>query len=734
MRYISNINKIIAIILFVTFLAGCAPEKTGENSLSSAISATTTAAESATQNNFPVSPTQINNEPPESSEPANQPRQSVNSSTATNTQEVSPEGLPPTATADTRPLPEDWQDWPVIPLNISYRAREIYQLGLKMGNDPNAFSVTGDIQAIRDVMLGEFDDPRKYDFKPSEVYLLEAVDYFQGSFNRDGIAVRDDFTAASVLSPIHADMEYCKPGETPLGCEFRIHNPSILIVSLEVWNDRTHLDRYEVYLRQILDFSIERGVLPILATKADMAEALKHVINPTLAQLAYEYDIPLWNFWLAVQSIPNHGIDPDRDGFYISEEAWHVKSFTALKSLHAVWRSVSQEPGEVATLAPVIPTATETAIPSPTPFIITPTVVPTPAVLPICQSGTECVLFGLRESIHGNLQGKGIFLIEIQTGEIIQIVEDGFSLLDISPDGKSMLINRESDLYVSPMTGHNPELITQDFFGYGGNGAYWMPDGGSIVMIANRDGENAIWLYELSGAGWTRITSGDEHPIKLYPSVDTEQVYWEKGTCSARNECELEGVWKSTLDGASTPMEGVLEPAFSPDGVHVAFMDPIYSYETQDDANDKLIIENLEEGILSRRLITFPAAAGFQVRNRLESYHWSPTSDRIMIFLDERSKYYERMAGYHAYIFVLPYGVLYEFDQMVGVGPNVAWAQDSVRMLLALTRYTENNEYEVQLRFMDTSNRTTRKFEPVEDLVSANYLYIDRMFWLPAQP
>ncbi|MCJ7624439.1 MAG: hypothetical protein MUO76_13120, partial [Anaerolineaceae bacterium] len=621
-----------------------------------------------------------------------------------------------------------------IPENISERAREIYQVGLEMGNDPQAFSVTGDCQAIRDVMLGEFDDPRKYDFKPSEEYLQEAVDHFQGSFNRNGMAVRGGFTAASVLSPFHADPEYCNPGETPLGCEFRIHNPSILIVSLEVWNDRARLDRYEVYLRQILDFSIERGVLPILATKADMAEALQHVINPTLAQLAYEYDIPLWNFWLAVQFIPDHGIDPNRDGFHISEEAWHVKSFTALKALDAVWRSVSEQREQITVVQPSTPIPTEPVVPTPTPIILTPTVIPTPMTLPICHPGAECVLFGLKEGIQEVLQDKGIFLFEIQTGEMVQVVEDGFSILEISPDGKSMLFSHETDLYVSPVNGYNPKLITPDFFGDAGDGAYWMPDGGTIAIIANRDGENAIWLYELSAASWKRITSGGENPIMLYPSAATEQVYWEKGICSARYDCEPEGVWISTLDGTSTPMTGVLKPAFSPDGVHLAFMDPMYTYESQFGSNFKLIIENVEERLISRRLIIFPAATGFQVRNRLESYYWSPDSNRIMIFLDERSNYYEKTAGYHTYIFVISNGMLYEYDLMVGVGPNVAWAPDSVRLLLALTKLNVNDEYEVNLRFLDTSNKADRKYEPGEDLVSVNYLYVDRMFWLPTLP
>ena len=29
------------------------------------------------------------------------------------------------------------------------------------------------------------------------------------------------------------------------------------------------------------------------------------------AQIAYDYDVPLWNFWAAVQPLPNHGLSSD---------------------------------------------------------------------------------------------------------------------------------------------------------------------------------------------------------------------------------------------------------------------------------------------------------------------------------------------------------------------------------------------------------------------------------------
>jgi hypothetical protein len=154
-----------------------------------------------------------------------------------------------------------------------------------------------------------------------------------------------------VLSPFHAaNKQQCEPNENSLQCEIRVFNPSIAIVSLEEnWGGKTAED-YEGFLRTILDHLISEGVLPILATKADNSEG-DNSINLTIIKLAAEYELPLWNFWLAVQPLPNHGL---RDAFYLTwatphfdnpenmRAAWPWRNLTALQVLDAVRIAVSQ--------------------------------------------------------------------------------------------------------------------------------------------------------------------------------------------------------------------------------------------------------------------------------------------------------------------------------------------------------------------------------------------------------
>jgi hypothetical protein len=94
----------------------------------------------------------------------------------------------------------------------------------------------------------------------------------------------------------------------------------------------------------------------VLSTKADNVEG-DHSLNLATARVAHDYDVPLWNFWLAAQSLPNGGLDPKRDNVYLSfPDGWDRRNFTALESLDALQRELRKvdDPG----LNPNHPTST----------------------------------------------------------------------------------------------------------------------------------------------------------------------------------------------------------------------------------------------------------------------------------------------------------------------------------------------------------------------------------------
>lgn len=248
----------------------------------------------------------------------------------TETPEVVYESLLPLAYEDLPPFTQ-WYAWPALPI-VSETAREIYQNGLQAGRNPHAVSVFGDCQSVPHVFWGEFDNIN-YEWADENRDLIQTVDWFRGSFRRNSVTARDGTTAAAILWEqwIPEDNESCEWGETPLQCEVRLNNPSIVFISVG-----THWElRNERYLRKILDQLIEMGILPVIATKADQREGSDGWVNQQMVEIALEYQLPVWNFWATAQDIENGGLI-EGDTMMLTDEALEVRRFSGLQALHTI--------------------------------------------------------------------------------------------------------------------------------------------------------------------------------------------------------------------------------------------------------------------------------------------------------------------------------------------------------------------------------------------------------------
>lgn len=243
-----------------------------------------------------------------------------------------------------------WKSLPIVPV-VSSRVVEIYQLGLSLGNDPQAFSKIGDCGSTPAWFLGDFDRGPKYYRLGEHEYLMPVIEAFQGSYGRTSLAAKAGFNASSVLTPLWANPAECSSNETPLACEVRQQRPMFAFITLGS-NDIWRPEVFEPQMREIIETLLEDGVVPIVSTKADDLEG-DGSLNATLARLAVEYEIPLWNYWLAVQSLPNQGLQ--EDGVHITwapnrfddaqamEKGWPVRNLTALQVLDVVWRAATDQ-------------------------------------------------------------------------------------------------------------------------------------------------------------------------------------------------------------------------------------------------------------------------------------------------------------------------------------------------------------------------------------------------------
>ena len=261
----------------------------------------------------------------------------------------------PTVTFTPKPPLEEgaWMQMPAVPAGISESMRAVYERGLALGNDPNRFSVIGDCQNVSSYFLAVFDKPGEFSLGEDYAYLQPTIDHYQDSYSRQSLAVKGGFNVAAILSPLRADPKTCNTNESPLDCELRTWRPSIVFVSMETWWSEKPAEVYDKHMRQVIERILEAGAVPVIATKADNLEG-DHSINATIAQIAYDYEIPLWNFWAAVQPLPNHGLSDDH--FHLTfarnffddpvrmKSAWPWRNLTALQTLDAVRRGLMEQP------------------------------------------------------------------------------------------------------------------------------------------------------------------------------------------------------------------------------------------------------------------------------------------------------------------------------------------------------------------------------------------------------
>ena len=268
--------------------------------------------------------------------------------------------MPPTAAPPTQAVAQvvtaaatpitSWQDMPVIPI-ISERAKQIYLNGQQARrNTPRAFSKVGDCESSPSWFLGDFDKGTNYYSLGDYKNLRQVITNFQGSYARVSLAAKSGFSAAAVFAPLWATPEFCRTNESPLACEYRLHKPSYAFIMLGT-NDYLQPVAFEDQLRSIVRYSINNGVVPILATKADNLEK-DNSINASIVKVAIEFDVPLWNYWAAVKDLPGSGLQEDKvhltwgpnqfDDPVNMKKAWPTRNLTALQVLDAVWRGVTQ--------------------------------------------------------------------------------------------------------------------------------------------------------------------------------------------------------------------------------------------------------------------------------------------------------------------------------------------------------------------------------------------------------
>ncbi|MEL6404843.1 MAG: SH3 domain-containing protein [Chloroflexota bacterium] len=220
------------------------------------------------------------------------------------------------------------------------------------------FSKVGDSITAEEVVLNPFDFGQ-YELG---VYsnLQPTVDYFAASWSRSSEAATPGWTTDSVLNPAFADSSVCEAGETPLACEYRIHNPAVALILFGA-NDvvNVNFENYVANMNRIVDISIENGVIPVLTSLPPRPDfpARRDLYNQAVLSIATTRGLAYLDLYSALTPLRNAGMSEDglhpstpplgfENATVFTEEnlqyGYVMRNLTALQALHVIRTSVLQ--------------------------------------------------------------------------------------------------------------------------------------------------------------------------------------------------------------------------------------------------------------------------------------------------------------------------------------------------------------------------------------------------------
>jgi hypothetical protein len=246
---------------------------------------------------------------------------------------------------------------------ITDHTHEIFRRGQQLGNRANVFSKVGDSLTVATYVLY----PIGWGASNLHQYqgLRPVIEYFSAANARDGnsfanisLAADNGWTTQSVFDPARANPEICLPGEPPLLCEYRVVRPAIALVLLGT-NDVAELplETYRTNMRNIILISINRGIVPVMSTLPQREGYEEQVteFNAVIWELAHEFGVPLWDYGLAMNNLPNAGLSEDGvhpswpPGDFVAAADFSVtnlrygytlRNLTALLALDVLWRQL----------------------------------------------------------------------------------------------------------------------------------------------------------------------------------------------------------------------------------------------------------------------------------------------------------------------------------------------------------------------------------------------------------
>ena len=248
------------------------------------------------------------------------------------------------------------------------RTRHIFEAGQKRGNQPLVFAKVGDSITVARYFLRPLGEGF-YDLHDC-AYLQPAITAFSqeharthNSFATISVASNTGWTSTMTVNPVRNEQAVCQSWEAVLDCEYRLLNPSIALIMFGT-NDvgAISASEFRSAMREIIMRTLERDIIPVLSTIPPRPEYDAVVIrfNDIIRALSREHNVPLMDYWQALQTLPDFGLSFDDvhpsvpPGGYQASADFHpdnlqygytVKNLLTLHMLERIYREVIQPAG-----------------------------------------------------------------------------------------------------------------------------------------------------------------------------------------------------------------------------------------------------------------------------------------------------------------------------------------------------------------------------------------------------
>jgi hypothetical protein len=250
--------------------------------------------------------------------------------------------------------------------------KAVLQMGLNLGNHANVFIKVGDSISAASQFLTALGDPSYNANDPTVVgsftNLASTISYFrsvtvnaagENSFTHVGLAARSGWLSGDVLNP--ANFTQPTGGTlTPLAAEIKQTHPAVALIMLGT-NDLAFNESPDIFRNNLTIIGVtalQEGVIPVFSsiperlTGGPSSPRSVLQMNQIISDVAFALNVPFWNYWLAMSTLPNQGISSDQvhpstfpggSGYFTSDAlqyGFNVRNLTAVEVLDQLKHAV----------------------------------------------------------------------------------------------------------------------------------------------------------------------------------------------------------------------------------------------------------------------------------------------------------------------------------------------------------------------------------------------------------